>query len=441
MTVNDQTHAFSCVTPRYYQKDFEEAMYSGFRRAYLLYHRRAGKDYACWLFMIKCAANPQNLPGIYYYILPTYKQARKVIWDAVDDTGKRFLDYIPKAWIDGKANNTEMKVRLINGSLIQVIGSDDPDSIRGTNPKGVVFSEYAKMNPRVWDEIVQPILQANKGWAVFNTTPQGRNHAYELWTSIQDSKFWYAQKLTIDDTKLVSIEDIRADKPPKSEELIQQEYYVSFDRGVEGSFYGRLINEARLQNRICNVNYEKRSTVNTAWDLGYGDSTSIVFWQEVGTEIRILDYYEAHGESLAHYIKMLQSKPYIYGSHYFPHDAGSHSLQTGITLQKKAQELGINAKILKRGDLEVGIESVRNLLDICYFDEAKCDFLIKCLENYHKRFNEKMNCYSSTPQHDWSSHGADAIRYMAVAREEYGRNESSLGKEKINEWRQKHLGY
>jgi phage terminase large subunit len=427
--------------PRWYQQNFENAMYSGYRRAYLLYHRRAGKDFSCWMFTIRCAANPENLPGMYYYILPTYTQGKKVIWDAIDESGKRFLDYIPKQWIEGKPNSQEMKIRLINGSLIQIVGSDNPDAIRGTNPKGVVFSEYALQDPRIWSEIVSPILVKNKGWAIFNTTPQGRNHAYELWDACQNSPYWYTQKLTIDDTKLFKIEDIEKEEPKKSEEVIQQEFFVSFSRGIDGSFYGKIIEKMRAESRIGNVAYEPRSVVNTAWDLGYGDSTVIVFWQQISTEVRIIDHYEAHGESLEHYAKVLKERPYNYGSHYFPHDAGSGNLQTGTTIQRLALDLGIKSIVLDREDIEPGIELARSMLSTCYIDQTKCKHLIKCLESYHKKFNDKMNCYSSTPVHDYASHSADAIRYMAVAKNKYSSSLGGISKDKKNELRMKHLGY
>jgi hypothetical protein len=217
-----------------------------------------------------------------------------------------------------------------------------------------------------------------------------------------------------------------------SEELIQQEYYCSFNRGVEGSYYGRLIEKARSENRICNVPYESRSPVHTAWDIGYGDSTSITFWQEIGGEVRIIDFYETQGEGIAHYAKMLQNKPYVYGTHYLPHDAGSGSIQTGRTLQDVALEQGIRSTVLEREtDISIGIEAVRGLLSIAYIDEHKCKHLIKCLENYHKKFNDKTQAYSETPLHDWCSHAADSVRYMANARIQYGRGPGSMTPQKL----------
>ena len=192
--------------PRWYQIEFEKAMFSGYRRAFLLYHRRAGKDYSCWMLTIYAAC--RDVPGIYYYILPTYNQGRKVIWDGMDESGKRFLDYVPKQFIEGQPNSSEMKIRLKNGSLIQIVGSDNTDAIRGSNHKGVVLSEYAMQDPRIWSEILSPILLKNGGWAVFNTTPMGKNHAWKLWDDMRDSKTWFRQKLTIEDTGLITQEQI-----------------------------------------------------------------------------------------------------------------------------------------------------------------------------------------------------------------------------------------
>ena len=429
--------------PRWYQEAFEQAMFGGKRRAFLLYHRRAGKDFSCWMFMLYCAM--RDKPGIYYYIFPTYSQGKKALWDAIDEQGKSFLSHIPKECIEGKTNSTEMKVKIktVHGdhSIIQVIGSDNPDAIRGTNPKGVIFSEYATQDPRIWTEIISPILIKNKGWAIFNTTPAGKNHAYDLWVSAKNSKDWFTQKLTIDDTKLFSIEDVLKDNPHTSEDIIQQEYYVSFDRGVEGSFYGRIMAKCRAENRIGNVPYEPRSNVDTYWDIGFGDSTAIVFGQSVGAEFRIIDYYENSGEGLEHYVKYLNTKPYLYGNHYLPHDAGSGNMQTGMTLEKAARDMGLKVIVLPRElSIEPGIEACRSMLATCYIDENKCKHLIKCLESYHKKFNDKYNCYSNVPLHDWSSHGADAARYCATARIQYGKGPGSLSPEKIKEWRNKHYG-
>jgi len=369
-----------------------------------------------------------------FHILPTYSQAKKVIWDSSTNDGKRILDYIPKEIIEAK-NGQEMKIRFTNGSMYQLIGSDNIDSLVGSNPKIIIFSEYAIQSPAAW-AYLNPILEVNKGYAIFISTPRGKNHFYDLVTKAKTNPKWFCEVLSVKDTGVLSEEDLKSIQEDNgfSDEHMQQEYYCSFNRGIEGSYYGRIIEKSREEERICNVPYNPRSPVHTAFDLGYGDSTSITFWQEVGGELRIIDFYENHGENLAHYVKKLQEKPYVYGTHYFPHDGGSGSLQTGRTMQDIAWELGIKTTVLEREkDVQVGIEAVRTMLSMCYIDQTKCAYLIKCLENYHKKYNEKTQSYSETPYHDWTSHAADSVRMMANARIQFGRGPGSMTPDKLNQ--------
>lgn len=417
--------------PRPYQIPFIEALNGGKKRAVWVVHRRGGKDVTAfnWCIM-QLLLNPGWTA---FHILPTYSQAKKVIWDSSTNDGQRILDFIPSQVIDSK-NGHEMKIRFKNGSLYQLIGSDNIDSLVGSNPKIIIFSEYAIQSPAAWDYL-RPILDVNKGYAIFISTPRGKNHFYDLLNIAKGNKDWFVEVLPVSTTGVLTPEEIDKIRcEGVSEEHIQQEFYCSFSRGVEGSYYGRLIEKAREEGRVCNVPYDTRSPVHTAWDIGFGDSTSIVFWQEVGGELRIIDFYENQGEGIAHYAKILQSKPYVYGTHYMPHDAGSGSIQTGRTLQDVAYEQGIKTVVLEReNDIQIGIEAVRNVLSVAYFDEKKCLHLIKCLENYHKKYNEKTQSYSESPLHDWTSHASDSVRYMANARIQYGRGLGSLSKEKLNE--------
>jgi len=416
--------------PRPYQIPIIKALNSGKKRAVWVVHRRGGKDVTAFNWCIlQLLLNPGWTA---FHILPTYSQAKKVIWDSSTNDGQRILDYIPKECIESK-NGHEMKIRLTNGSLYQLIGSDNIDSLVGSNPKIIIFSEYAIQSPAAWDYL-RPILDVNKGYAIFISTPRGKNHFYDLMTMAKRSKDWFCEVLPISETGVLNEEEIQKMRDEGvSEEHIQQEFYCSFNRGVEGSYYGRLIEKARTESRICSVPYETRSPVHTAWDIGYGDSTSITFWQEIGGELRIIDFYEAQGEGISHYVKHLQNKPYVYGSHYLPHDAGSGSIQTGRTLQDVAYEQGIKSVVLEReSDIQIGIEAVRALLSICFIDEKKCSHLIKCLENYHKKYNDKTQAYSESPLHDWTSHAADSIRYMANARIQFGRGPGSMSKESLD---------
>jgi len=353
----------------------------------------------------------------------------------------RIIDYFPKDLVDSM-NGQEMKIRLGNGSLFQLIGSENIDSIMGTNPRIVVFSEYALQNPSAW-HYLSPILKVNGGTAIFISTPRGKNHFYDLFNYAKTQPDeWFSERLTIENTGVLSKADVDKEiAEGMSEELAMQEYYVSFDRGVEGSYYGKLIDKMRLDNRITRIIYDPRHPVSTFWDLGYGDDTSIIFAQDVGNEFRIIDYYENHGEGIPHYIKILQSKEYIYGTHYLPHDAGSGSLHSGMTLQKVIYDLGLKTVVLPRDDVEPGIEAARSLLTTCFIDETKCARLVKCLEHYRKRYNEATQNYSDKPFHDWSSHGSDSFRYCAMARQIYGKASNGLSPDRINDMRKRNLGY
>lgn len=313
-----------------------------------------------------------------------------------------------------------MKIRLVNGSIIQVIGSENYDSIRGTNPCGVVFSEFAMQEPRIWSEVVSPILLKNGGWAVFNSTPLGKNHAWDLWVMSQRQDSWFTQVLTVNDTNLITKAQIDQERAEgKSEEIIQQEYYCSFDRGIEGSYYAKLMTKAREERRIGRVGTDPYAKVNTYWDLGVGDSTAIWFVQFVGNEVHLIDYYENAGEGLPHYIKMLDEKrianSWIYDQHWAPHDIRQREFSSGISRLDTAAALGVNFMIAPEVSIEDGIEAVRSVLSKCYFDEKQCLQGIKCLDNYRKRWNDKLSVYSNSPLHDYASHGSDAFRYFAVS--------------------------
>jgi phage terminase large subunit len=389
---------------RDYQIAFFEAMRSGKKRAVLVWHRRAGKEKTCWNYLIMQACRKV---GIYYYFFPHYGQGRKILWDGVDKSGLKFLDHIPPELIQGKPNSTEMKIRLKNGSLIQIIGSDNVDTIVGTNPIGCIFTEYSLQDPKAW-QLIRPILTENEGWAVFNFTPRGANHAKDLYEMAQSNKDWFCELLTVDNTKVLTAEDIQKERDSgMSEDFIQQEFYCSFTLGVEGSYYAKYMAEAHEEGRISNVKWDKHSRVNTAWDIGYGDATAITFFQQIGQEIHVIDYYENQGEGLPHYVEILKNKPYVYDQHFAPHDIESHAFSSGMSAQEIGASLGIKFITLPtlKLRLEEGIEAVRGLFPRFWIDETNCKGLIKCLENYRKEFDEKHGTYKLRPRHDLYSHG------------------------------------
>lgn len=373
----------------------------------------SGKDITAWNIAIRqCLRKPCQV----YYCLPTFSQARRVIFDALDSNGRRFIDYIPSEVVES-INSQEMKVRFRNGSLLQLIGSDTYDrSLVGTNPYGIVFSEYALADPRAY-LFARPILSAHDGWCLMITTPRGKNHLWELYNIAQYSPDWFSYKLTIDDTQHIPMRELDRERSEglMSEDLIQQEYYTSFTMGVQGSYYAKYIDKMRLSGQISTVPWEPSFKVNTAWDLGVRDSTSIIFFQQIGQVIRIIDFYENSKQGLEHYTQMLFSKPYQYGHHVAPHDIAVKEFGSGLTRLEKAQQLGIEFIVASNISIADGIECVRSTLPKVWIDDKNCVQLIKALENYRQEYDVKKQVYKQYPLHNQFSHAADSMRYLCVA--------------------------
>lgn len=400
--------------PREYQLPIIDALENkGYKRILAIMPRRAGKDIVAFNLAIRQALKKIC---VIYYIFPTYSQAKKVIWDSITNDGERILDYIPSELIKSK-NSQEMKITLINGSIIQLVGSDNYDSLVGTNAYGMIFSEYALQDPRAY-QYLRPILAANNGWALFISTPRGKNHLWELFQIAKElPDTWFVYKLTVEDTNHISLFEIEKERHEglMSEDLIQQEYYTSFEMGVEGSYYAKYIDQMRSSNRIGDVPWEPSIKVHTAWDIGVRDNTSIIFFQVAGQTIRIIDCYENSKEGLEHYAKVIQSKPYIYGKHIAPHDIKVKEFGSGITRLEKAKQLGIEFTVSNDVNIADGIEAVRSTLPKVWMDQNKCVPLIKALENYRQEYDAKKKIYKSQPLHDFSSHFADSMRYLCVS--------------------------
>jgi phage terminase large subunit len=401
--------------PREYQLPLFQAIDSGYKRACVIWHRRAGKDKTLFNLLVKKAVEKV---GVYYYFYPTYNQGRKALWENIDKNGMRFLDHVPPQLVKS-SDKQQMMIELTNGSVIRVIGTDNIDTIVGTNPIGCVFSEYSLQNPSAWD-FIRPILAENGGWAVFNFTPRGKNHGWQLYQLATKSEYWFSQKLSVDDTGALAPEVLANERDEMllrtgNDALFQQEYYVSFEAPVEGAYFAAQMLQAESEDRIAGVPYDISTEVHTAWDLGVGDSTAIWFYQKVGREIHIIDYYETSGEGLPHYIQVLKQKRYIYGKHYAPHDIEVRELSSGKTRREVARGLGIQFEIAPKVSIEDGIEAARTLLPRCYFDQARCDLGLNALRSYHKEWDDKLGTWKQKPVHDWASHGSDAFRYLALS--------------------------
>lgn len=387
------------------------------KRGVCMWHRRAGKD----LFAINLIASKIfRRPGLYWHLLPTYKQGRSIVWNGFTREGRSFLDHFPPSTIERKLGN-EMQIHFKNGSIYQVVGTDDVDTLVGTNPIGVVFSEYSLQDPAAW-RFLSPILRENGGWGLFIYTMRGKNHGYRLYQMALKNDDWFSELLVAGDngTKrdngepVISDEQIDKDRQEgMPEEIILQEYYNSADAPLVGAYYSDQMQVALEQGRITTVNYDPKLHVDTSWDIGVGDSTAIVFSQSYGMEHRIIDYYENSGEGLPHYVKILQEKGYLYGKHFAPWDIKVREFTSGQARIETAAKLGVKFTVTQKHIVDDGIEAVRNILPKCWFDSKKCEQLLEGLRSYRKEFDSKKQLFTRMPVHDWASHPADAFRYFA----------------------------
>jgi len=250
-----------------------------------------------------------------------------------------------------------------------------------------------------------------------HNTPRGKNHLWELYQIAQNSPDWYCYKLTVEDTGHISLKDIERERHEgiMSDDLIQQEYYTSFDMGVEGSYYSKYLDRMRLKGQVGQVPWESAFKVHTSWDLGVRDATSIIFFQIIGQTVRIIDCYENSKHGLEHYIKILDSKPYSYGKHIAPHDIAVREFGSGVTRIEKAKQLGVTFIVADNITIPDGIESVRSVLSKTWIDQNNCAPLLRSLENYRQEYDTKKKVYKNHPLHDWSSNFADSMRYLCIS--------------------------
>jgi hypothetical protein len=397
-------------------------LHGGGKRALAIWHRRYGKDETA-LHWTACALHMKV--GTYWHLLPQAAQARKAIWESINPhTGIRRIDEAFPLHIRESTRENEMYIKFKNGSTWQVVGSDNCQSLIGSPPVGIVVSEWASADPKAWG-LLRPILAENDGWALFITTPFGKNHAFKMYEYAKTDPRWFCERLSVTDTGAIS-EKILADEKREmiadyGEEaglaLYRQEYEASFESAVVGSYYGDLMVRMENDSRITKVPYTSGASVITSWDIGIGDSTVVWFAQVIGKEPRLIDCYEASGVGLDHYVKMIQSKDYNYQMHFLPHDAGHASLRTGMSLDEQIVSMGIPRKaitVLNRTDVEAGIAQTRQLLSSVWMDEVHCAKGIEALKAYRRKWDEKNKVFATQPLHDWSSDFADSLRYMAL---------------------------
>lgn len=407
--------------PRHYQLPAWNAWEAGCKRSLLIWHRRAGKDDVA---LHQAAVAAHQRVANYWHCLPMYEQARKAIWEAINPhTGKRRIDEAFPPEIRARQDSQSMTVEFKSGSIWRVVGSDNPNSLVGAPPAGIVFSEWALANPSTWGYLA-PILEENNGWASFITTPRGRNHVKSMYDMAVKNPKWFAQTLTVNDTGAISLSQVEEQRleyhaiygEEAGDALIEQEYFCSFEAAILGAYYGKEIVRAEKEGRIASVAWNPDLPVHTAWDLGVGDSTAIWFFQVFFSELLIIDYYENHGYGADHYVETLNAKPYTYGTDYVPQDAKVREWgSNGRTRIEALVSMGRKPKVVMAHKLDDGINAARQAVNRAVFDDAMCIKGIECLRQYRREWDDDNKVFRNIPKHDWTSHGADAWRYLSLA--------------------------
>jgi hypothetical protein len=393
--------------PREHQLKVHELL-DGKRFAVVVAHRRFGKTVAALNHLIREAVLNEKETPRYAYIAPTYGQAKRVAWDYL-------VKYTTP--LGGTNNISELRVDFW-GRRIQLYGSDNPDSLRGQYFDGVIIDEVGDQNPKIWTDIVRPALTDRKGWCLFIGTPKGHNHFKELRDRAEKEDGWGLLEFKASETGVVDDTELKAAKNEMGEDKYRQEFECSFDAAVEGSYYGQMLNELEEKKHMQEIPREELSRTFTAWDLGMGDSTSIWVAQLVGTEVRLIDYYENHGVGLDHYVKWIKDNDYLKAEHILPHDVRVRELGTGKSRMEMLEESGLEVKIAPRMGLDDGIQAVRRLLPRCWFNVPQVQIGLNCLRNYRRDYDEKRKIFYERPLHDWSSHGSDSFRYLALGLDE-----------------------
>ena len=391
--------------PRKLQAEIHEKVRQH-RWSIIVSHRRFGKTVCAINHLLRDAILCEKPNPRFAFIAPTYRQAKNVAWDYL----KQFAGAIPMT----RFHETELRADLPNGARIQLLGSENPDTLRGIYLDGCVIDEMADCPESLFPEIIRPALSDRKGWCCFFGTPRGHNAFYDMYEAAQGQDDWFTALYRASDTKIVDAEELDAARAMMTADQFEQEFECSWVANVPGAIYGKILQESLEEKRICNVPYDPMCKVDTFWDLGIGDSTAIIFVQCVGKAVHIIDCYEARNEGLDHYVRVLDKKDYLYGRHYAPHDIEVRELGSGKSRREIAWDLGISFEVVKKLPLEDGIHAAQMLLPRCYFDQHRCKELLEALRQYHRAYDEKKRSFRASPVHDWSSHMADAWRYVAV---------------------------
>ena len=395
-------------TPRKQQAYLHDNL-DKFRYSLLCCHRRFGKTVLCILHLIKCAMTNKHHNPRFAYIAPTYSQAKKIAWDYL----KFYTEKIPGT----KWNESELRCDFgINGARITLLSSENPDSIRGIYLDGCIIDEAAHgISNNLINEVITPALSDRRGFMILVGTPNGMNNLfYDYFQKAQSHSNWFLYRAKASETGIVDKEELKAALDVMGKDKYQQEFETSFIGNIVGSIYGDLISELDDKKQLSCVPLNPAYPVSSAWDLGFNDNTAIIFFQQIGGAINIIDYYENRNKAFPHYAQILKEKDYVYENHHAPHDIEVTEFSSGKSRREVAHQMGIDFRVSPKTTIEDGIHACKMVLERTWIDVDNCKKLIDALRHYHRKYNDKERTYKIKPVHDWSSHAADAFRTLST---------------------------
>ena len=371
-------------------------------------HRRWGKTVCLLNHLLRAAIQCGKRNPRFHYLTASYRMAKQVSWDYVH----QFAGTIPGV----RFNETELRCDLPNGARIQLLGGEDESRLRGMYSDGIVIDEMGIMSETIFTEVIRPMLVDRKGsWCCMIGTPQGHNLFYDYWQAAADDPEWYRVMYRASETGIIPQKELEAARQSMNDDAYRQEFECSFEAATPGAVYGREMQELEEKGQVTHVPYDPALRVDTHFDLGINDATSVIFTQTAGRALHVIDYFEARNEGLPFYARMLDEKGYLYGRHHAPHDIEVRELGTGKSRREIAWDLGINFEVVPKLPIEDGIHAARMQLPKTWFDRENCHQLLESLRFYHRVYDPKNRMFRSRPRHDWSSHAADCWRYCSVA--------------------------
>jgi hypothetical protein len=389
------------------------------KNAVLVCHRRSGKTVGVVAELVDRSVQCTKKNPQYAYLAPTFAQAKKVAWQYFIDMLKDFPGF--------EAHQQELRIRFTaphgNGVVtIYLLGIENANNIRGMYFDGVIADEYQEWSPDVWSLILKPALLDRDGWAIFIGTAKPNTDFKTKYDRAKQNPAWFTFMLKADDSGIFRKEQLDEIREEIGEAAYEQEMNCNFAGTLIGAYFSKYMKDANDDKRVTKVLHDPALVVNTYWDLGINDTTTIWFRQQLGNEYRYIEAYQMSGVGLEHYVKILKDRPYVYGRHVLPHDAAARELGTGVTRQETLRKLGLRCEIQPRQSIEDRIQATRLMIPKSWFDAEKCARGIEALKSYQRKYDPKHQIYSDTPLHDWSSHFSDSFGYSALDSKDQNRN-------------------